>query len=937
MRVTYVDYVTRDDAPLVRVRGRTAGGESAVRYVEGLHPYLFVPLDSDVQSALKLADPSRSIDDSAIPEEVAARLPAPEGYDPIIAIEETDPSGQPFEMYDGRPVKRLTVQTPEDVNRLDDTGFFEFTGEADIPFYRRVTLDHDLTGYIRVPDHKQRCTIGDIQTDVSPEDVENIQPRVLIADIEVEVTPGQSFDEMQEQTDSEVIALTFYDTQTTDYWVGVVDPDGQTDPAAVHGHMTDHWGDNDLATGFTTADIALCQADSEVDLLVAFMGEIESRDPDLLSGWNWVGFDHAYLLDRISLLEQVGAFDGFDGVGLSSLSTMGMVQRWKDARAIEGLPGFDQMSAYCGKMSFHEWRSKALDYVAEEELGVGKVDHPGIMDDYANNRSRLVAYNLLDVQLTVALSSQYGIEEFFFDLADLAGIQITDTFSELRLVDGYMLKRRESDEVLPTKREHPVKQPIGGLVLAPSDGIQDHVATFDLKSLYPSCMVTGNISAETLTTDPSEADVVIPAMPAKEADVGGTITESDISFEMAEGAYGFSLDAEGVQPKYNREKFIERETKKQKRDEFDPEAIEYDVFDRQQNGVKVVMNSEYGVSNSDYYRLGTDGVGDAITALGRYTLWTGAKVCRELGYEVIYGDTDSVMIQLADPTEDITKAALIARGREVEKALNREMVRVADAIGVPQHGHPYLAGRDLHGTDRHALTFEFEKLYQRFFQAGSKKRYAGHIVWKEGKDVDDIGVTGFESRRADVPEVTAEVQDHVIEMVLKGADFAAVHAYVSQKIESIQRGDIDPKKIGVPLALRKELHTYGNIRRARAARFSNQHLGSDFGKGDTPWVRFVNRTPIGTPDTDVIALEWHEDIPAGYPVDVRTTVEKAFETALSPILNEAGWEFDEVQSGRRNQTIGSDDMMNYDGDPFGSTTPTVSTTDTTTDDGGWEW
>lgn len=924
IRTTYVDCITRDDQPIVRVCGRSADGERVVRYVEGTRPHFYVPADANPYTAVRLA--SEELDDRE--------------YNPILAVEETDPSDDPYEMFDGRPVKRIEVETPKDIDRLEETDVFEFTGEADVPFYRRVTLDHDLSGYVDVPGHKGRCHVDEIQTDIDPEDVENIQPRVLIADIEVEVIPGQSFAEMQDEVNAEVIALTFYDTQSEDYFVGVVDPERQTNPGMVRSHMEDHWAGNDLAETFTESDITLYQADSEVGLLTRFIGEIRSRDVDLLSGWNWVGFDHAYLLDRISKLDDVGAFDDSD-YGLSSLSTLGMVQRWKDARAIEGLPGFDQMDAYCEKMTFHEWRSKALDYVASETLDIGKVDHPGIMDDYENNRSRLVAYNLLDVQLTVALSDQYGIEEFFFDLADLAGIQVTDTFSELRLVDGYMLKRRESDEVLPTQTEQDVKQPIGGLVLSPSDGIQKYVATLDLKSLYPSCMVTGNISKETLTTDPEQADIVIPSMPAKEMDVGGTITADDIGFDMADGALGFTLDTEGLQPKYNRRKFKEREAKKAKRDQYDPDSIEYDVFHRQQNGVKVVMNSEYGVSNSDYYRLAEDGVGDAITALGRYTLWTGAQVCEELGYDVIYGDTDSVMIQLADPSEDVAHDELLARGHDVEKALNRQMDRVADAIGVPEDGHPFLQGRDLHGTDRHALTFEFEKLYQRFFQAGSKKRYAGDIVWKEGKDIDELDVVGFESQRADVPEVTAEVQETVIEKVLKGADFQEISDYVRQQIEAIHSGDVDPKHIGVPLALRKELDSYGNIRRARAARFSNEYLDSDFGKGDTPWVRFVDRTPIGVPGTDVIALEWHEAIPDGYPVDVRTTVEKAFESALSPILNEAGWTFDEVRSGRRNQAVGSENMMNYNSDPFAGsdTVEQQAQTDTTdgSDDGGWTW
>ncbi len=67
------------------------------------------------------------------------------------------------------------------------------------------------------------------------------------------------------------------------------------------------------------------------------------------------------------------------------------------------------------------------------------------------------------------------------------------------------------------------------------------------------------------------------------------------------------------------------------------------------------------------------------------------------------------------------------------------------------------------GADEHRFQIEFEKLYRRFFQAGKKKRYAGHIVWKEGKDVDDIDITGFEYKRSDIAQITKRVQKKVID------------------------------------------------------------------------------------------------------------------------------------------------------------------------------
>jgi DNA polymerase elongation subunit (family B) len=882
MRVTWVDYVPKHDDeadPTVRVCGRSADGERVIRYVEGTRPHLFAdPADT----------PLTDIDDVSV-------HGTESGYETI---------------YD-QPVDKVTVGHPKQVNRVKEE--LDWTAEADIPYYRRATWDYGLSGYIRVPENRERCDISQIEADVPSRDVETINPRTVIGDIEVKSEDDKSFDEMQEAVEDPIVAVSLYDTHTEQYVLAVVDGTDRIEGSDVKQEMEGHWEDHDLADKYVDdADISLIKCDSEVDLLNTVIARIQDWQPDILSGWNWIDFDHGYITERAKKLSNVDEH---------KLSDIGSVGGRKVETRIDGVVAFDEMRAYEDKVSWSENRSSRLGYVAAEEIGIGKIPAVDVTTAYEEDRARLAAYNLLDVQLCVALTEKHQIEEFYLDLADLTGLQVYDCYYEKRLVDGYIAVRKDDDEVYPNQSEEDIATPAGGMVLSPSDGIEEDVAVVDLKSLYPSSMITANISPEKLTTDLDEADVIVPGMPEKEDDVGGRVEPSDITWEYDESlpwsqrAKGFKLDDEGILPKYLKELFKEREEYKSLRDGHDANDPEYDVYDRKQRAIKVVMNSFYGVSNSPYYRLAQDGVGDAITGVSRYVLWKASERAEELGYEVIYGDTDSCIISLSDEGEDPDLDELLDRGERLSQELNEYMDAVADDLGLPDE-HPFLKDADLHGDQRQCWVFEYEKLYRRFVQFGSKKRYAGKLQWKEGKEVDKIDIVGFESQRSDVPQMTERVQRGVLNRVLSGKGFDDVSWFVSQNVDIIREQDTDIADIGIPMSLDKKPEDYGNLPRARAAEHSNKHLGYDFGPGDTPWVYYVSRTPFSVEGTDVIGIEWNESIPEGYELDQERTIIKAFESALDPILDEMGWTFSEIRDTAKTLGAADESVTEYDGDPF---------------------
>jgi len=898
MRVTWVDYTPkRDDGsdPTVRLAGRSESGERVVRHVKGCRPHCYV-----------LSDQKAAVADV-------------EDVD-VLSVDEG------FETYDNEDVVKVTVRHPKEIKTLEkELGKSNFR-ESDIPFYRRATWDYGLSGYVRVPP-ETNIHIDSIETDIDNEDVDPIKPRTVIGDIEVYDEQKREFDEMKEEVDAPIVAVSLYDTYSEQYVIVVVDPENLTDPSDVKGEMEAHWKGHDLAGQYLDSEISFVQAQSEADLLNTVIGKIQSWRPDLISGWNWIDFDHDYLTTRARKV---------DGVNEHSLSDISGVGGRSVEKRIKGLPAFDQMAAYDDKVTRSENRSNALEYVANEEIGIGKVEAVDVSTAYQKDRSRLAAYNLLDVQLCVALTEKHGIEEFYGDLADLTGIQSYDAFYEKRLVDGWIASRADDDQVLPNQTDKDIPEPAGGLVLSPSQGVTEDVAVFDLKSLYPSSIISCNISPETMVQDPDEADVIIPGMPEKEDDVNGSIEPSDINWDnwdddlpWSQRPKGFSFDQQGIVAEAAEGPFHVRERYKVLRNNFGSESDQYVVYDRKQGAVKVVHNSMFGVLNSDYFRLAEAGMGDAITGVSRYVLWRASQFLEEIGYDVIYGDTDSVLVRMSSYKEGRSLDEYLLDAKGIVNQLNNHMTQVAEDLGLPTE-HPYVdAGsmpHELPDDSNHLWQFEFEKFYESFIQCGSKKRYAGKLAWKEGEMIDDDAepdVTGFESQRADVPKKTAEVQNEVIKRVLAKQDFGQVSGYVQNEVEQIREmGSLD--EIGIPKSISKPLNEYPNMARVRAAEHSNQHLGSDYGPGDTLWMFYCQRTPVGVEGTDVFGIDWNEEIPDGYEVDEERTIVKAFESALTPIIEEVGWSFEEIREGKR--ATSAEEEIEVSGDPFGGSSDTSEPT-----------
>jgi DNA polymerase I/DNA polymerase-2 len=789
--------------------------------------------------------------------------------DVITGSEETDENGERYESIRGEKLTRIFGRTPRDVGNVRDQ-FDHY--EADILFPNRLLIDKDVTSGVRVPE--RRAEDGALYAhhdEIEPRDVP-ADLRVHTLDIEVDDRSG-----FPEEGEEPIICMTSHDSYRDEYVAWLYEaPDATTESPS---DLPDY---EFLEEG---AEVDVRTFEDEPAMHAAFLEYIEETDPDVLTGWNFDDFDAPYYIDRLDELNP-GTRENLDSDRLSRVEEV-WTSGWGGPN-VKGRVVFDLLYAY-QRTKRSELDSYRLDAVGEVELGVGKERYAGDIGDlWENDPERLLEYNVRDVELCVEIDDKQSIVPFWDEARKLVGCKLEDATTPGDAVDMYVLHKAFGEFVLPSKGQQDAEEFEGGAVFDPIMGVKENVSVLDLKSLYPMSMVTINASPET-KVDPAEFD-------------GET-------YRTPTGVH-FRKEPDGIIREMVDELLTEREEKKQLRDDHDPESEAYGRYDRQQAAVKVIMNSLYGVFGWDRFRLYDRAMSAGVTSTNREVISFTEQAANDLGYEVAYGDTDSVMLELGP---DLSKEAAIEQSFDIEDHINE--------------AYDAFAEEKLNAED-HRFQIEFEKLYRRFFQAGKKKRYAGHIVWKEGKNVDDVDITGFEYQRSDIAPITKRVQKQVIELIVKEGDVDGVEEYVHEVIEDFRAGNVDLDDIGIPGGIGKRLDNYDtDTAQVRGAKYANLLLGTNFQRGSKPkrlylakvHPRFFEQVEAERGldphadqlyaefkrDPDVICYDYADQVPEDFEIDYDVMLDKTLKGPIERILEALDVSWEEVKSGQTQTGLGS--------------------------------
>jgi len=557
-------------------------------------------------------------------------------------------------------------------------------------------------------------------------------------------------------------------------------------------------------------------------------------------------FDLTYLIKRMKKL-------GVDYRKLSPLNFVAIDKRYDDV-FIKGRIILDLMRAYEHYRRISNQghaESYSLEFTAQDVLGYGKLQiKEGFHDLWVNKPEQLIEYNVRDVNLVKAINEKLDIINFFNTIRCKACAQLKDIYFSSVLIDGLLLKRCHGNRVLPKRNVLGGTKYSGAYVVLPTPGLYENVLALDIKAMYPNIIKTFNMGYETFN-------------PAGEIKISDEI--------------GFNKGI-GIISKTVRDLEKEREYyKKLMKEAYQKNDVEKGmVYHYKQYSIKVLSNAIYGYIGFPKSRLYLKDVANAITTMGRKLIkWT-HKVLENIGYKIIYGDTDSVyVVSKKEGFYDILK-----EGRALTEIINKSYVEFVKSFGV----------------DECTLEIEFEKVFKRVLfvskrgeKSGAKKKYAYIPLWVDGKIAkDEIEYAGFETVRSDSPRISREIQRTVLKMILQGKTKDDVIEYLKDKYDKIINRLVPDEEVGFPTRIKESLLKYkskGPV--IKGALYSNKYLGTRFGQGSKPKFIYIKNVPRGYPDTEVLAYEKH--IPEGFIPDWDKVTKRIFQMKLDEIFKSVGW------------------------------------------------
>jgi DNA polymerase elongation subunit (family B) len=590
---------------------------------------------------------------------------------------------------------------------------------------------------------------------------------VLTYDIECEMESGLP---NPEEAENELTSIALHDSATNQYWVLVMDKAGQ---------MLEKKTDKAIVIPFRT----------EEDMLMKYLELYEMINPTIVTGWNIDYFDTPMLYNRIKrLLGQRHA---------NRLSPIGQCF-WSPYRKryfMAGVSYLDYLSLY-KNFTYSELDSYRLDSIAQRELGRGKIEYEGNLDIlFRDDIEKFIEYNLVDVELVVDFDKKLqfidtarGIchaghvpyEDFVYSSKYLEGALLTYLKRKNIVAPNKPADRRERMQAMKDNNEEKF---IGAYVKAPIVGKYEWIYDLDLTSLYPSIIMSINISPETKVGKIKDWDAQkFIKGEVDEYQIGENwITRDNLEklfekskYSIASNGVMYRTDTPGCIPDildlWFSQRVEFRKLEKKYGEEGDKEK--YAFYKKRQLVQKILLNSLYGVLGLPAFRFYDVDNATAVTTTGQTVIkstadMTNIKYNKELGTpdldSNIYIDTDSVFFSAA-PLLDKRKPGWKDNDQETIAGFVND---IAGEVQDYLNNFYDILGKKIFNIDKHR--FEIKKEF--VSKAGiwiAKKRYAQWIISDNGVAVDKLDVKGLDVVRSSYPAAFREFMSEVLIEILRG-------------------------------------------------------------------------------------------------------------------------------------------------------------------------
>lgn len=522
---------------------------------------------------------------------------------------------------------------------------------------------------------------------------------------------------------------------------------------------------------------------TETELLQAWSQFVLESDPDMLTGYNIVTFDLWYLSERAKKLgiKQFNAFSRSPSPMKGKESTFSSNQtgsRESKEWTIDGRVVFDMYQVI---LSNHKLSSYTLNNVANHFLGLQKEDvHHSEITNLQNgspsDRKRLAVYCCKDAELPLKLMENQMALVNYVEMARVTGVPLSFLLTRgqgIKVVSQILRKARVHGYLMPTLKPSGVDEGFAGaIVITPKTGFYElPIFTLDFASLYPSIMLAHNLCHTTFLPPGVDPPPPVEGVESYETTPAG---HRFVTKSVKKGL--LTLILEDLLAARSNAKNLMGATK-------DPSKKQ--VYNGRQLALKISANSVYGFTGQANGQLPMLQISASVTAYGRDMIMltketVEAEFSIKNGYEhdaeVIYGDTDSVMVCSGVKT-------------------------VAEAIELGKKGAVLVTSKF-----PKPIKLEFEKVYYPWLLM-AKKKYAG-LWWTKPHKWDKIDAKGIESVRRDNCGMVRYVVSNVIEKILVQRDTAGAVDFCKGIISEICQNKIDLAQLIITKSYSRDAEDY---------------------------------------------------------------------------------------------------------------------------------
>ncbi len=346
------------------------------------------------------------------------------------------------------------------------------------------------------------------------------------------------------------------------------------------------------------------------------------------------------------------------------------------------------------------------------------------------------------------------------------GTAMTSLQMDRAINDGVLIPWRKNEPEKAKTALQLLTVDKGGLTFQPRIGEYENVAEIDFASMYPTLMITRNISPETVLCSCCRNNAV------------------------PEAGYNICEKRRGLIP-LTLEPLVERR-KVYKRLMKDADERTRAIYGARRAAIKWMLVTAFGYMGYKNSRMGRIEAHETVTAWGRETLLRAKEIAENAGFELLHALTDSLWIKKEGMTEE-------------------ELLRLCETI-----------------TCETGIEMSIEGIYHWLVFAPSKVKSTRPVAARFYGVFADGGmkIRGLACRRHDTPQFVKEAQEEMLDVLSKAQNIEELRRrrrearrIYEARLAEIESGQVDPRLLIIEQVLSREVEEYDvETRAALAAR-----------------------------------------------------------------------------------------------------------------------